>query len=98
MALQGPIIDAMVLADDGSILLVQAPHGIEQILHLLGVQGHQSGHRGAGIGHRGQRGVTGDSGGVSGHTPSTLGAANTVVSGINIHVRIHEWISTGNIK
>ncbi len=65
MALQGPVIDAMGLADGISILLVQAPHGIEQILHLLGVQGHQRGHRGARVGHRGQRGVTGDSGGVS---------------------------------
>jgi len=53
MIFKVPIINAMRLTDGSSILLSETPHGINQILDLLGVQGHQRGDRGAGIGHRG---------------------------------------------
>ena len=75
-----------------------SPHQVHQKLDLLGVQGHLSDHRGAGIGHRSQEGVTGDSGGISGHSPSTGWTLNARICGIRLHVSIHEWISTRNVE
>ena len=54
-----PIIYTMGLTDGISIFISETPHGINQILDLLGVQGHQRGHRGARVGHMDHRGVTG---------------------------------------
>jgi hypothetical protein len=59
LALYSDVIHAMVLCCPASITGIVTPHQVNQKLDLLGVQGHVGDHRGARIGHRGQRGVTG---------------------------------------
>jgi len=59
LALHSNVIHAMMLCCLETVTGIVSPHQVNQKLDLLGVQGHVGDHRGARIGHRGQRGVTG---------------------------------------